>query len=149
MEKENFGKNDFGKDKKWNEYSGEEKSNILNFWFYYYGGVLVTLEEIEKFRQLAMTRQDEIFNYIVTSFLFHNTIQTNVLVAAMRQDKTEELFKCLLDEKQLDDELRIRVEATKDCLIKEIVHSYLFPEPPVPMNIQIMVQDDDDPKMGF
>ena len=148
MEKEVFGKNEFGKDKKWNEYSSEEKSNILNFWFYYYGGVLVTLDEIERFRKLAMTKQDEIFNYITTSFIVNNTIQTNVLVAAMRQDKVEELFKSLIDEKQLEDKLRIRLEATKDSLIKEIVHSYLFPEPPVPMNVQIIV-DDDDPKMGF
>ena len=142
---ENSNKN---KDKKWNDYSNEDKSNILNHWFYYYGGVLVTLEEIEEFRKLAMTRQDDIFNYIVTSSLINKTIQTNVLVAYMRENRVDELFEHLIDMGNLSEPARRKVEAVRDFLIKEIVHTYLFPEPPVPMNIQIVI-DEEEPGMGL
>ena len=130
--------------KKWDEFSKEEKTSLLNHWFYYYGGVIVTLEEIEKFGELAKTKQEEIFNYITTSLICNNTIQTNVLVACMRQNKIDELFEHVINVQSIEDEAaKAQIEEVRNYIVKEMVHSYLYPEPPVPMSVDVVVPEED------
>ena len=130
--------------KKWDEFSKEEKTSLLNHWFYYYGGVIVTLEEIEKFGELAKTKQEEIFNYITTSLICNNTIQTNVLVACMRQNKVDELFEHVINVQSIEDEAaRAQIEEVRNYIVKEMVHSYLYPEPPVPMSVEVVAPEED------
>ena len=132
--------------KKWEEFSSEEKTSILNHWFLYYGGLIVTLEEVENFRKLAETKQDDIFNFITTSFLFQNTIQSNVLVLSMRQNKVDELFNVTLKIDEVEDEqARAQIEKARSFIVKEMVHTYLYPEPPVPLN----GQKEEGPGMDF
>lgn len=134
------------KGKLWEEYSLEDKADILNFWFYYYGGVIVTLDEIEKFRELAKERPDDIFNYIVTSSFVQNTIQTNVLVACMRQDKLDELFATVINYEKLEENEKEYFRGLRKDLITAIVKAYHKPEPPVPMDVGIVVEE--GPNMG-
>ena len=91
---------------------------------------------------LAHTNADDIFDYILTSFLFKKTIQTNVLVGAMRQGKVKELFDALVKYDELSDEQKKRIDPIRCSLLEEIRHSYKAPEPPVPMDVAIVIEED-------
>ena len=130
------------KDKKWEEFTEEEKTSLLNHWFYYYGGTIMTLKDIENFRKISGTKQDEIFNHIVTLYIYKRTIQSNLLVACLREQKTDELFAQSL---KLEDVLEGKEQAFEDIrkmITNEILSSFIAPEPPVPMDIHIIVEDD-------
>ncbi len=125
------------KAKKWEEYSPKEKTDLLKHWFYYYGGTLISFQELEDFESLALTRQEEIFDLIMTSFLTQNTIQSNILVFCMRQNKVDELFKHIVRYNALPEEEQERLKNVRQVLTDEIVGTYLEPEPPVPMDVVI------------
>ena len=109
--------------KKWEDYSKEEQTNYLTHWFHYYGNMMYNFQELEDFRELAKTRQDDIFNHIVTEFLFQNTIQSGMLLTCMRDNKIEELFQTNLTREKV-------LEVNKDGLsdyekIRDIVVSVI------------------------
>ena len=121
----------------WQEYNSEEKTTLLTHWFYYYGGVIMTLKDMEDFRNLVVTRQDQIFNHIVTNYVFRDTIQSNLLVSAMRSDRVDELFSLSLSDeilKELDEDETIRRRISD-----EIIETFINPQPPVPMDIEVVV----------
>ena len=132
--------------KRWEDLDLSRKVTLLNHWFYYYGGTIVTLDEIEKFSELAKTNADDIFDFILTSFLLKKTIQTNVLVGAMRADDIKGLFDVLIKYNDMDDEQKKKFDPIRCSLLEEIEGTYLNPEPPVPMNVAIIV--DDGPNLG-
>ena len=107
--------------KKWEDYSKEEQTNNLIHWFHYYGGMIYTFKELEDFEKLAKTRQDDIFNYIVTSYIVMNTIQSNVLLMSMRQNKVENLFKASITKEVLKEEHLQFYEEVRDIIVKEII----------------------------
>ena len=87
--------------KKWEEYTKEEQTNYLTHWFHYYGNMIYNFQELEDFRKLAETRQDDIFDHIVTELLFNNTIQSGMLLKCMRENKLEELFETSLNKEKV------------------------------------------------
>ena len=109
--------------KKWEDYSKEEQTNYLTHWFHYYGNMMYNFQELEDFRKLASTRQDDIFNHIVTEFLFRNTIQSGMLLTSMRKNKTEELFKTNLTKEkvlEVNQEGVVEYEKIRDIVVSEI-----------------------------
>ncbi len=122
----------------WEDYTSEEKTTLLTHWFYYYGGTLMTLKDMEDFRKLVAERQDDIFDHIVTSYAKYCTIQSNRLVYAMRDNAVDNLFSSSLDEetmKELDEK-----EGVRRIISSEIIETFISPEPPVPMDIRIVVK---------
>ena len=134
------------KEKSWEEFTPEERTSLLNHWFYYYGGVVLTLKDFADFRTISTTRQDEIFDHIVTSFIFQNTIQSNVLVACLRQQKLDELFSHSLTRAMIQESALEQYEAARRMISSEILNTLINPEPPVPMDINILIKDDNQPK---
>lgn len=138
-----------GNKRLWEEYTEEEKTTLLNHWFYYYGGTIMTLKDIEDFRALSETRQDEIFNHIVTNYIFRRTIQSNLLVACIRDNKVDELFNHSLTKKDLKQEQEEIYERVRSIISNELISTFISPEPPVPMDIGIVVtEEDEEPKKG-
>ena len=131
---------------RWEDLEPSRKSELLNHWFYYYGGTVVTFDEIERFNELAKTNADDIFNYIVTSFIFDKTIQTNVLVGVMRSGEVKKFFEAIINYAELDEAQKKKIDPIRCSLLDEIEHTYAAPEPPVPMDIAIIVED--GPKLG-
>lgn len=132
--------------KVWEEYTPEEQTTLLNHWFYYYGGVVMTLKDLENFRNLSTTRQKDIFDHIVTSFIYQRTIKSNLLIACLREDKTEELFKQSLHRESFTEDLLEKYEHVRQEITEEIFNTFINPEPPVPMDIAIVIEDDHKPK---
>lgn len=122
----------------WEALSQEEKQGYLAFWFNYYGSELYTLKEYEDFLKIAKSKADEIYAYICTSFLFANTIQSTILLKAMRENKVDDLFKANITEDKIKDfkiddsektELLSDLEEVRTMIIGEIVKSFNNPEP--------------------
>jgi hypothetical protein len=110
--------------KKWEEYSKKEQTNYLTYWFHHYGNILYTLQELEDFGKLASTRQDDIFNHIVTEFIFKDTIQSGMLLAYMRENKIEELFEMSLTKEKVEEVNKEGISEyneIRDVIVKEII----------------------------
>ena len=107
--------------KKWEDYSKQEQTNYLVYWFHQYGNMIYTFEELENFQKLAETRQDDIFNHIVTSLICMNTIKSGLLLTSMRENKVDELFEKSITKKIIEDEDLNDYEAIRDIVVKEII----------------------------
>ena len=136
------------KKKTWEDFSLEEKQSLLNHWFYYYGGAIMTLKEMDDFRKLASQRADDIFSHIVTNYVFNHTIQSNLLLNTMRAGKVDELFalsitpdKVVPGKENVLEDIRLRIS-------DEILGSFVCPEPPIPMDVVIMVDDTENGNQG-
>ena len=129
------------KSKKWEDFTSEEKTNLLNHWFHYYGGVLMTLKDIELFDELSKIKQDAIFNHIVTLYIYKKTIQSNMLISFMRENKLADLFSANLVRPMLSNKALEFYEEVRDIISNEIYKTYLKPEPPVPMDVEIIVEE--------
>ena len=106
----------------------------------------MTLKDVEDFRKLSSSRQDDVFNHIVTSFIFQKTIKSNLLVTCMREEKVDELFSHSIQREMFTDEILEQYEAARRMISEEIFNTFINPEPPVPMDIEILVKDDKHPK---
>jgi len=127
--------------KTWEEYNKEEKETLLNHWFYYYGGMLMTPKDLEDFQSLSKTKQDEVFNHIVTNYIFNSTIQSNLLLMFMREGKVDEFLKHSIDPSKLSEENKAAFNDIRNMIAKEVSTTFLSPEPPVPLKLQVEVSE--------
>ncbi len=72
------------------KYSIEELEEIIKFWWFHYGKMMLTLKEIQEFEQLLKTNLDDILTVAVIALI--NNRSSEELVRAMREDRVEELF---------------------------------------------------------
>ena len=128
--------------KKFEEYTKEEKLRILEFWFYYYGKDLVTLDEIHQFDLLAEEKPDRIFDYITVSYLVNETVAPSVLLQAMRSERLDELFDSLRPKKPLSEGMQKLYDLTSKTVFEAIIDDFNNPEPAIPMDIDIYVVED-------
>lgn len=109
--------------KKWEEYTKEEQTGYLIHWFCYYGNMIFNLQELEDFKKLAETRQDDIFNHIVTIFICKDTIQSGMLFSYMKEDKIDELFAVSLTKEKIPETEKDDLSAYED--IRNIITTEL------------------------
>ena len=127
--------------KTWEEYSNEEKTTLLNHWVYYYGGIIMTLKDIEEFILLSSTRQDDIFNHIVTNYIFRNTIQSNMLLFFLREGKINELLNASVSINDFSEDKKDVYLDVRNEICNEIVNSFIKPKKSEPMDIEIIVDN--------
>ncbi len=133
--------------KKWELLTPEEKTTLLNHWFYYYGGIIMTLKDMEDFRKLSKSKQDDIFDHIITIFLYKRTIQSNMLIKALREGKIDELFACSLDYGDIVEYQQENIyEEIKQMIFDELLQTFIYPQPPVPMDVAIVIEEDNKGK---
>lgn len=128
--------------KKFNEYTKDEKIKILDFWFYYYGKDLVTLDEIHQFEELSAVNPDRIFDYIAVSYVVNGTIAPSVLLTSMRMDKLDELFEAVPSIASLDEKMQEAYSGMYYDLVDAIVKDMNNPEPAIPMDIVITIEEE-------
>ena len=132
-----------GKVKKWEDLDLSRKVELLNHWYYYYGNEFITFEEWDNFGKFAETHADNIFDFIMTSFLSEqHTIQTGVLVRAMRMGIVDELFNVIVKYGNMSDEEKKAFDPVRCTLLDELETTYKDPQPPVPMNGVIVVEEE-------
>ncbi len=112
----------------WEKCNKQEKILLLKHWFYYYGGIIMDLEDMDKFNELVMEYKDEIFDHIVTSCVFRNTIQSNLLVECMRNGRVDELFSHSIKKEDISEEYKEQYNCIRNRLFKEIRNSFNNPK---------------------
>ena len=134
-----------GNKKTWDSLTSDEKTTLLNHWFYYYGGVIMTLKDMEDFRALSNTKQDAIFDHIISSFMYRRTIKSNALVKALREGKIDELFSYSISfDDIVEYQLENVYEEAKNIIFNELLQTFIYPQPPVPMDVAIVIEDEDE-----
>ena len=106
----------------------------------------MTLEDMEQFRKLSATRQDDIFDHIITIYIFLKTIQSNTLVISLRNKKVDELFSHSLKRDMVKESILEQYEEVRRMISTEIINTFINPEPPVPMDIGIIIEDGENHK---
>ena len=127
--------------KRWEDFTKEEKTTLLEHWFYYYGGLIMTLKDLEDFREISSTRQDEIFAHIVTNYIFRNTIKSNMLLTFLREDKIDELLNASLSIDNFSEDKRNIYEEIRIIISNELLNTFINPEPSVPMDLEVIITD--------
>lgn len=118
--------------KKFSEYSEEEKSQLLNHLWHYYGKHVYSLEDLTNYNQIVKSNSDKLFDLAVfTSFSGFN-FQTIVLTA-MRGNNLHTLFSKLPTFEEGTPEKREH-DLFASKLLCEVVSNYNNPEPDVPMS---------------
>lgn len=113
------------------EYTIDEKSTLMRFWWYYYGKVVISLKEWETFNSLVETNLDDVLTVAVIALMYNKSSQD--IISAMRENKLDKLFRRAL---------KIRTKLEKkgkfDVLLNQfftlVVDAYNNPEPNIPMD---------------
>ena len=125
--------------KEWKEYTDEEKKELLNHWWHYYGKVVYTFDEWEKFNELVDKNSNKMMELAVAGFIYGITSQP--LIAAMRKNQVDELLATLPNLNEIEDEEFIEnYKEAKNLLISQLVGSYNQPEPDIPMNNEEVIE---------
>ncbi len=115
-----------------------EKKNLLMHWFHYYGKMVYTLGEMERYGELLESNLCDVENTAVVSYL--NNEGPTVLLLSIRSKKEAELFEsveaCLkpFSDKQLE-----KFGEVKEQFYTEVYKTFMNPEPNVPMSPEEMV----------
>ena len=119
--------------KDWKEYTDEEKKELLNHWWHYYGKIIYTFDEWELFNELVDKNSNKMMELAVAGFIYGVTSQP--LITAMRKNQVDELLATLPNLNEIEDKEFIEnYERAKNLLILQLVGSYNQPEPDIPMN---------------
>lgn len=122
----------------------KDRKTLLNHWFYYYGHVPCTLEDIETFHNLLEEQEDKVMMYVITAFMLPDiggrTVTTEILIGAIRSGKLNELLDKLPAFDSLDKEVCKQYKAIEELILDQCEETYFNPEPPVPMDITEMLE---------
>lgn len=122
--------------KKWNDYSLEEQSELLNHWWHYYGNIIFTLDELEQFNELIKKDSHKVLELAVANFIIGQSTQS--LIQAMRVNKVDNLMNALPSlENNDDEEFKAMYTKVENDLISILVESYNNPEPSIPMEPEV------------
>lgn len=124
--------------KKFSEYSGEEKETLLMHWWHYYGKMLVTLAEIEKFNELVKEDSDLIKDVAMVSYILGYSSQG--LIKAMRTNDLENYFEGIKKFVESSEYKAIKEEA-EEMFFEQVVETYNNPEPSVKMSEEQIMEE--------
>ena len=120
----------------WNNYTNEQKEEMLNHIFYYYNHAIITWQEFEDFKTLIDKNADKVFYGLVGLFGSENSAPT-VLVSLMRNKAIEQLFSVY---DNLPEESKKNIRDYGDMLLeKEFEITLKKPEPNIPMSTEEII----------
>ena len=120
-------------------YTPEEKKSLLLHWWHYYGKGIYTLAEIEQFEKMIDENYDQVWGLAIAGFIHELTSQP--ILFAMREDKVADLLATLPVIEEQSDEFKEAYAKAEKALLTQIVQTYNNPEPSVPMDIAIVVNE--------
>ena len=118
--------------KKWEEYTKEEKCELLTHTFYYYGKLMFSLADFEDYQKLCEKRADDVFKTIVLGFVM-NAGGPTLILNAIHAGKAEELLSSYKDVVKT---YHIEKEFEDYCegVLVDIVKTFKNPEPAIPLS---------------
>ncbi len=117
--------------KKWNQYSDQEKYELLFHWWFYYGKMVITQEENEAFQELAKRFPDQIMNFATLSYVQGKSSQP--LIQMMRENQLENVLSVATMSMENFQQNATFCRA-REGLLSNLVQTYNHPEPSVPMS---------------
>ena len=117
--------------KEWNEYTEDEKSSLLTHWFHYYGKLVYTLDELEKFQDLTKKDSNKMFSAAVACYISGGN--SSLLLTGLRQDGEKFIDVAGNRGGDLRDKNEEEYEAIASSFIEEIVTTYNNPKPDIPL----------------
>ncbi|MBQ7140659.1 MAG: hypothetical protein IJO32_04070 [Bacilli bacterium] len=129
--------------KSWNEYSKEDKNELLQHWWYYYGKVIITMDEWEQFNKLVEKDSDKIFELAVVAYM--HKLSSQPLIRAMRENRIDELMLTIpnIDENEKNKDkilFKALYEELKKEFISMLVKTYNKTEPSIPMEKEVIAK---------
>lgn len=125
--------------KSWNEYSLEEKSELLHHWWHYYGKILYTLDEFEVFNELVKKDSNKVWVLAVGCYAMG--VSSQPLLKAMRNDSVNEFLGSLPELETIDD---CEYFDTEKEFMNILLQSYNNPQPSIPMDSEVVAQQISD-----
>ena len=117
--------------KKWNEYSLDEKNELLLHWWHYFGKSIYTFDELERFRGLIVEKSDQIFNFATIAYLANES--SRILLEAMRKNVVDKILELTDFSNKKDKKTKTVLENASASLIVTLVNTYNDPEPDIPL----------------
>ena len=118
------------------EYTLDEKEALLMHWWYYYGKLLVNLDEMNSFHEMVLTNPEQIYKCAIVSYLLGYSSQG--LISAMRNGGVDEYYE-IVNEIYERKEYKDISNLVENAFIEELVSTYNKPEPNVAMSEEEIV----------
>lgn len=118
------------------DYTLDEKEALLMHWWYYYGKLLVNLDEMNKFHEMVLANPEQIYKCAVVSYLLGYSSQG--IISAMRKGNVEKYYESV-NEIYERAEFKDIANLVEDAFIGEMVGTYNKPEPNVAMSEEEIV----------
>lgn len=120
-------------EKRLDQYTKKEKTNLINHWFHYYGKEIYTLEELEQLQKLIEKNDTKIFEMAIINYI--NGEGPSLLLKAIRQNRVEEILEQFHQKsKEIKSKYPDEYETTAKAFIKEIVGTYNHKTPDIPLS---------------
>lgn len=124
--------------KNWNEYTIYEQKELLNHWWFYYGKMLYTAEELKRFNEMVDQNPYQILSIAIISYI--NGYSSQPLLQAIRDNNIEDLIATLPSLNNKDQDFINSYKETESHFISILVKSYNNPEPDVPMKLKDVIK---------
>ncbi|NCC70897.1 hypothetical protein EOM09_04915 [bacterium] len=125
--------------KKFNDYTEGERKELLLHWWHYYGKGIYTFAELEKFMEMIDQNSEQVMMIAVLSYA-HNMTSEPIL-AAMRNNDLDGLLNSLPVLEKQNDEFKTCYAKAEDLILGMLVKTHDNPEPPVPTDLVIVIED--------
>lgn len=124
--------------KNWNEYTNDQKKTLVKHWWHYYGKMVITFAELQRFHELVEKDVDTIFRFAVDSFIIGQSSQQ--LIVAMRFNEENQLLEKVTIIDELNDKEKEEYELATKAFVEMLIDSYNNPEPDVSMDNETLKQ---------
>ena len=124
--------------KNWNEYTIYEQKELLNHWWFYYGKMLYTAEELKRFNEMVDQNPYQILSIAIISYI--NGYSSQPLLQAIRDNNIEALIATLPSLNNKDQDFINSYKETESHFISILVKSYNNPKPDVPMKLKDVIK---------
>lgn len=119
--------------KRWEEYTESEKVELLAHWWYYFGKMIITVEELALWHSFINETPDCAWNMAVLNFTQNLTSQP--IIASMRQGRFKK-FSSVASAAARNIKMAARElwDDAEQVLLLNVVSTYNDPEPAVPFS---------------
>lgn len=122
--------------KKFELYTSEERENLLLHWWHYYGKMIISLAEFEKFRDLV--KKDSVLMKDVAVISYVMGYSSQALIMAMRNNDLDNYFSGIKKIVGSDEYKKIKAEV-ESSFFDEVVSTFNEPEADIPMSQEEVV----------
>ena len=112
-------------EKKWEEYTIEEKKDLLIYWFPHFCGRPISTVDSNQFKALANERPDQLFDHIVTNYVYNTSMQSDLLLFYMRDNRVDQILSHSIEPEKLSMDSKESYYRIRDYVVGQIASEHL------------------------